>query len=234
MKLSDCDLLFVQTNAPNVGQPKLERNPDRALTRFQFMETIVRLAKLRYLEREDDVETMQEAVRLLLENYVVPYARRDTLGQAWRHEELYVKEVDTVLREYLDDIKELYMNFSGRDQYATERPTMSMNEWLDMMLNFGDLDSEEYDPRDVKLAFVYSMQVVEDEMVTNKAQEADLVEVYEALCRVAALYEPTELRGPVPLCLKVSRLLQLLVSALDSGSDSDDSGDSRSIENDGK
>ena len=70
LPLSLLDLVFITTNSATAidwkGNP---RNPERGLIRFQFMESLVRLAEEKYFKTKQ-CKTHLEAVRLLLESII--------------------------------------------------------------------------------------------------------------------------------------------------------------------
>lgn len=141
LKLSDMDLLFVQANAPTPGLKRLDRKPDRSLARHNFLEAVVRLARSKYMcgelecclvgsvalltlwrardATDDRVETFADAIKLFVKEVFVdnPKCEYDRGGTKWRKEELWVREVDDVMRQYLDAINDVYEARSAAESH---------------------------------------------------------------------------------------------------------------------
>ena len=66
--LARMDQLFIATN---VSQHKYKQNSERALHRYEFMEFLVRLAMLKYMNNGPG-NSVAIAVSLLLENFIYP------------------------------------------------------------------------------------------------------------------------------------------------------------------
>ena len=64
----DVDRLFIATN---FEEEDLEDNDNKALCRYEFYEIIVRLAKLKFVEK-GFTKTVSEATEKLIVNYIIP------------------------------------------------------------------------------------------------------------------------------------------------------------------
>lgn len=83
--LADLDLEFISTNAN--GKPS-KRNPERMLVRHNWMEIFVRLAVTRFVKKEKIASGPNEAMRIMLDNYLNPYLDRFT-ASVWRKKVLH-------------------------------------------------------------------------------------------------------------------------------------------------
>ena len=85
----DLDTIFIATNVK--GRMALEANPDRALTRFEFMECIVRVAAAKYVKSKR-LEAASDAMAALLEEHVRPHAVFEDPDE-FREKHLFTEEV---------------------------------------------------------------------------------------------------------------------------------------------
>ena len=87
-ELKDLDTVFIATNVDLV---KNKENPERALTRYEFLEAIVRIAVNRFV-RTKILPTPSEAVERLLCWHILPRARSHN-PSAFRMSRLYNEDI---------------------------------------------------------------------------------------------------------------------------------------------
>ena len=106
MPISTIDRLFI---AVNVELEKLEDNPDRDLCRYEFLEILVRIATTKYKDTKM-VETHKEALSKLLEQIKANSVIKFT-GYAFKKEEVWVLEVDDLLRTNIPNIRKVIYKY---------------------------------------------------------------------------------------------------------------------------
>lgn len=94
---SDMDRSFVATNFEEVD---LEANDDNCLCRYELLEIIVRLAKIKYLEK-DKCKTFCEATRMLIEDSILPNSKNHMYVQEWRESRLWNLDCDDMFKANL-------------------------------------------------------------------------------------------------------------------------------------
>ena len=70
---SDVDRMFITAN---YEETKHEFNPSNAFCRYEFLEFMSRLARLKYKETEKTASTNVEALQMLLDQYICPYVKQ--------------------------------------------------------------------------------------------------------------------------------------------------------------
>ena len=68
LTLQDMDRAFVATNYEEVD---LDNNDDNSLCRYELMEIIVRLAKMKFMDK-GDYESFAEATQKMIIDYIIP------------------------------------------------------------------------------------------------------------------------------------------------------------------
>jgi len=211
-RLKDVDTIFIATNV-QLGEPikaaEKKRNNQRSLTRFEFIEAIMRLAKAKYVNSGRATRYV-EAVKLLIDEHVLPNMSEYDDPEVWRDERLYLEEVDLFFKQYESDLIAVYDANSGRYKVPGEDRFMSVEEWFDLLEKAGLLDDKVTD-REAKVAYAMSMMMVPDEMETDSHTRMSLVEFYEALARVAELKED----DAIPLEQKLPAVFEPIVATLD-------------------
>ena len=104
---------------------------DRALTRYEFLEAVVRLALKKHCSELDDfdrpiVEPAEALHRFMVENVLPnPETGRGGAGhartQSWRERHLYNEEVDAVFRSYRSLLYIVFAAFAKETLVGSER-----------------------------------------------------------------------------------------------------------------
>ena len=98
-ELKDLDTVFIATNVDLV---KNKENPERALTRYEFLEAIVRIAVNRFV-RTKVLTTPSEALQRLVSWHILPRARSHN-PSAFRMSRLYNEECDNVFKAFEEQV----------------------------------------------------------------------------------------------------------------------------------
>ena len=99
-----CDTLFKATNFEFEDS---EHNDDNALTRFEFLEILVRVAKARFLQSGEETNITRAFLRLL-HAHILPMNLKLIPWQEWREKELWCNEVNDELEVNIRGIKKLF------------------------------------------------------------------------------------------------------------------------------
>jgi len=106
LPLSTIDRLFI---ASNFEVEKTDDNPDKGLIRFEFLELLVRVAKVK-LHQPGLVPTLAEAVEKVIAEHILPVAEYHE-WQGFRDHVLYTVEVNDVLHTNQAIIKRVYDSY---------------------------------------------------------------------------------------------------------------------------
>jgi len=104
---SSIDRLFIATNYEVEQQAN---NPDKALIRFEFIELLVRISRVKYLQSGAS-STYAEAFQQLLDEHIFPNSEFATEWQGFRDEQLYTVDVNDVLQANVDLLKKVYSGY---------------------------------------------------------------------------------------------------------------------------
>ena len=220
LKVSEVDLTFVSTVTDVQKEKKFAYRPERALVRYQFMEILVRLAQYKYM-RNGLCESYAEAFRRLLEDGLQLQLEGAEDFQHWRNTRFWTMDVDLVVKEHLDFLRQLYGVWAGSRQQTQIGPKMSALEFKAMWSYYACFN-EFYPERDCLLVFSQSIQSQVDELNENRHVFMDFVEFLEGLGRSAeklslpppdarALWSAKQ-RVTQPLDAKLLHLIQLFRS----------------------
>lgn len=132
------DNAFIASNFEFVADAD---NPDHALMRFEFLETLVRVALILY-PPADTEDGPALSVESLLELHVVPTITamlgvedpHDAWSNVFRRERLYTEEVDVTFRQFLAPLQVLFERYSGRNlrtrvQHHIKKRFLSYRDW---------------------------------------------------------------------------------------------------------
>ena len=240
-KRAHVDTLFKAANFTEKAEDKEAElvnklNDDTSLTRFEFIEIIVRLADAKYVKSEE-CGSLAEAIETLFVTKILPNVAPEALldTNEFREKRLYAEEVDDVYRGVRDEeakFKDGFRTYKNGSQWKaleylyegydtpvggktmTSRKHMTFELWIELMMTL-DLvldDGNELSLREVRLAFVYAqMRVVREFVDDEKFCTLNFTDWLEALARVAELFPlpPLEqLRERVRVRRRVSRLAQ--------------------------
>ena len=217
-KRAHVDTLFKAANFTEKAEDKEAElvnklNDDGSLTRFEFIEIIVRLADAKYVKSEE-CGSLAEAIETLFVTKILPNVAPEALldTNEFREKRLYAEEVDDVYRGVRDEeakFKDGFRTYKNGSQWKaleylyegydtpvggktmTSRKHMTFELWIELMMTL-DLvldDGNELSLREVRLAFVYAqMRVVREFVDDEKFCTLNFTDWLEALARVAELF----------------------------------------------
>ena len=90
------ETFFKATNYNEVNDPENTNNKDYTLCRYEFLEILIRLAKKKYMEYDDETN-MSSALRMLIVNHILPMRNNLVAVESFRTEQLWCHEVNDLL-----------------------------------------------------------------------------------------------------------------------------------------
>ncbi|CAD8141715.1 unnamed protein product [Paramecium octaurelia] len=214
LKIQDVEsnLISIKNNVDN----KYIYNPDSALIRYQFIESLYRLALDKYV-RTNIVKNAADAVYRLLKEFK-PYFHNFDSTQEWRQRRLWNKECDTLIQFKMGFLKKLYdyiTDISNRRWYFKLK-WISIKEFKEFCKQIG-LNEYLSDKQQV-IIYNFSMMSQVDELNQDRNVRMTLIEFIESLGRIAERISPSpigeriadwtyEQRTMLPLNVKLESLL---------------------------
>lgn len=162
---TDADMIFISNC---ITGPKHELNSRRSLLRFQFLDSLIDLARVLYnvklpstsLRKQransDVIEDpfgscgVIEAMEKFIIEVVVPCAERND-WVLFNKQVLLTEPIDTVLRKNMGIYEKVFKRFSGLENLPSESKCMCFKEWLELCEKSGIILS--LGERLVRLAF---------------------------------------------------------------------------------
>ena len=106
VNISAVDRAFIGTNVIPRGGEEVPNNPGNALSRFQFLEIIVRLAAEKY-KGPGIVETFHEGVTIILKECIFKNFHPEP-WQEFRDEHLWTLDVNDLFEANLENLQKIY------------------------------------------------------------------------------------------------------------------------------
>eukprot|EP00357_Protocruzia_adherens_P018951 CAMPEP_0115001676 /NCGR_PEP_ID=MMETSP0216-20121206/17531_1 /TAXON_ID=223996 /ORGANISM="Protocruzia adherens, Strain Boccale" /LENGTH=225 /DNA_ID=CAMNT_0002367083 /DNA_START=124 /DNA_END=802 /DNA_ORIENTATION=+ len=171
------------------------------------LEVIVRLSLDKFCKTKI-CDTPSDAVEKLFRDYLLTFMNQFNCHE-FRKEYLWNEECDTVLKNYLPVLQNVYRRYSGRYTLPSHARFMSLEEFQQLMTD-ADLLDENFVAREIDVSFALSMMTRVDELDTKKYIEMQFIEYIEAISRGASVNEGLEdiaYNGSTPLWRKLEILL---------------------------
>ncbi|KAJ0392781.1 hypothetical protein ATCC90586_002931 [Pythium insidiosum] len=213
-RLADLENVFVAANLELTQEAKEKDNPDRSLTRFEFLEVVIRIAINKYhrscvvfllfVRATNVCDTPAKAVDKLVVDDLTPICPEDP--NEFRARYLYTEEISDVFSEHVVLMQDLYNSNMGRYCKPGEKKGMQLAEFLTIMDRY-QVYNDQFRLRDIKDPFLACKLVVLDEMATVGHKKLFLTDFMELLLRVAVLRYPP--RSPLTVT-EVAKSLQTL------------------------
>ena len=121
---TEADMIFISTV---LSGPKHEYNTKRSLSRFQFTDSLLQIADVKFVKTKV-CRNIVEAFEKLLKDINCFADCGNSLK--FRAEYLLVETIDDALRARLDTLAKVYKVNSGAENIPSEKKTMSFNEWM--------------------------------------------------------------------------------------------------------
>ncbi|KAI9982003.1 hypothetical protein PInf_009791 [Phytophthora infestans] len=184
--LPDLENVFVAANLELTQEAKEKDNPDRSLTRFEFLECIIRIATNKYF-RTNVCDTPAKAVDKLVQENIQPVTPDD--ANEFRSRFLYTEEVSDAFTEHITLLQELYDANMGKYCKPGEKKGMHLVEFL-LLLEKYQVFSDSFRVRDIKDPFLACKLMVLDEMTTVGHKKLFLIDFMEIILRVSVVRYP--------------------------------------------
>ncbi|RLN32553.1 hypothetical protein BBO99_00008849 [Phytophthora kernoviae] len=176
--LPDLENVFVAANLELTQEAKEKDNPDRSLTRFEFLECVIRIAINKYFRNANE----------------------------FRSRFLYTEEVSDVFTEHMSLLQELYDSHMGKYCKPGEKKGMHLVEFL-ILLEKYQIFSDSFRVRDAKDPFLACKLVVLDEMTTLGHKKLFLTDFMEIILRVSVLRYPPRSLTVIEVVRSLQQLL---------------------------
>lgn len=206
--LATVDRAFIAANVALDGQKLSEDNPTNALSRFEFLEIILRLAQSKYKET-GICATYEEAMSKLLEEHIFPYANPDP-WQEFRDELLWTIDVNDVLEVNLEGLKKVYTNY-----HEPRKKFMTMADALSLMMKDTTLGLIEKDA--IYCYGMCKMSVILEQDNMWQYKQLKFVELLELVGRIAhqKFKDHPELAESLTLAQKIEHVLDVIFKMVD-------------------
>ncbi|KAG1685903.1 hypothetical protein DVH05_007605 [Phytophthora capsici] len=201
--LPDLENVFVAANLELTQEAKEKDNPDRSLTRFEFLECVIRIATNKYF-RTNICDTPAKAVDKLMQENILPVVPED--ANEFRSRFLYTEEISDAFTEHITLLQELYDAHMGKYCKPGEKKGMHLVEFLSLLEKY-QIFSDSFRVRDIKDPFLACKLVVLDEMTTVGHKKLYLTDFMELILRVSCLRYP-------PKTLTVAEVVRSLQTLL--------------------
>jgi len=182
---ADLDTIFIATNVTLTAMPN---NDDNAIERFEMLEALVRIAMKKYVEGKpkDERPSPADAVDKLLNDHVLKHAQRLDMNQ-FRLEKFYTETCETILKPHMKALSIIFegYNTSPARKLGAQKATlyMPMKDYMKMFMDIGYID-DQFVSRCVKISFVQSKLMYEDEMADERYKLMTFMDFLEAICRI--------------------------------------------------
>jgi len=172
-------------------------NSDALLIRYQFVETILRLAEVKYM-RPGKASKLDEATEMLLSQHLEPYCRHHCIKESTFESDILVEEVDQVLKTHIGLLHAAYDDFSGMvspsssmsyaGNSANGLRLMSLPDWHEF-LDSCDAYDDCFPRSHAGSAFALGSMWQENEIHSGRHMQLNFVEFLAALCAVVFMRE---------------------------------------------
>lgn len=103
--------------------------PERGLVRFQFMESLVRLAEEKY-KKNGLSDSVLGSIQMLLDQHITPLSSNSLFqSEEWRRVKYFVEENDMLIKKYRPIFTELYKKNSKLKVKPGNKPFMCLAEF---------------------------------------------------------------------------------------------------------
>ena len=173
--------LHTHTHTVNVQNEKEEANNTKALNRFEFLEAIVRMGMLKYVQNGDE-KSIPRAVDRLCREHLALFSIDSNV---FRRDKMYKESIHDVIAKRMAAVEAMFNAICGADR------RIDIGEWC-KTLELCDVLTLEYTEKQALVDFVLSNPLIIDEHSRSAAQQKrdrptclTFSQYLEALCRVA-------------------------------------------------
>lgn len=173
------DLEFITAMSGNKGG---KFNPQRDIIRYQFLEIFVRLALKKYYVSKvygTKLEAVKRFFGIDLHHFLNKFRSYE-----WRENSYFCEEVEFILKDYAEELAELFRVYSGRYTLPSKPKFVSLEEFSEMVSDSGVL-SLNIANKDLGKYFNLSIETQLDEINSDRHMQMYMLEFYEAIARIA-------------------------------------------------
>ena len=207
-RIRDIDQIFVKVNVQTRG---VDQNHMKALSRFEFIEAVVRLANRRYRTLGNGPDALNN---LIMKN-LHPNYKEEWDNEKFRREILYKEEIHKVFHSRMNAIKKLYKETAGSEGIQEDYVELvTLKEFIQLMKKVNIVKKGGFTMKSAICAFVQAQMLTFDEQTRDKNDKRidshdhmTLVEFLESLVRIAIKHPECTSENPPE---KLKELLALL------------------------
>lgn len=173
------DRTFISTN---IHDHSFFLNADRTLYRYEFLEIIVRLAKIKYNEGEKErrVKTLPEAIELFLAKQIYPNCRAAS-GLNFRQQHLYNTRVNELLKKNEPVIKRIWTTRDSIIHYHPKKRFITITECRSYVKAMG---LSRLSDSMIGMCYYESMVMIPDNIKNMRQEEMSTYEFLVFMCRI--------------------------------------------------
>jgi len=122
LTVATLDRIFIATKVAVKGMPD---HPERDMCRFEFYESLVRIAATKFKD-SGICSTYAESLKALIKQCILPNFKGYE-WQGWRSKELWTMEINDILYANLDSLKRVYGHyFTPKTRWLTYQDAIAM------------------------------------------------------------------------------------------------------------
>jgi len=187
VKKRDIDRIFISTTAEkskrggDAGTVKREFNQQNDLERFEFMEALVRIAKLKFLDTKME-QNVADSFHVLFRDHLkfCFYIDHDE----FRKEHLYTSESEQILSAHVHNLRIIFNQYALISGGSRGR-LMSIQEFHSFLDDSGLIEKEALTHDEAAICFVESKFTTPDELKSNEHLTMTFISFLECTCRMA-------------------------------------------------
>lgn len=171
---------------------EIKVSSDSLLIRYQFVETILRVAEAKFM-RPRTALTLAKAVDMLLSQHIEPYCLQHYIQESEFLNVVIVEEVDRVLKTHIGLLHTAYSHFAGLVKFGTSIPYagndgkgprfMSLPDWNEFLDNCDAYD-DRFSRSNADSAFALGSMWQVNELDSGRHMQLNFVEFLAAICAV--------------------------------------------------
>lgn len=109
----DIDQIFIATN---FDENQHQNNDEKSLVRYEFLEIIVRLAKLKFKDK-GTCNTVAESVEKLISDFILPNNLEVMSWNDFRVQKVWTLEIDLIFKANFVGIKKMFDHYAGSNRF---------------------------------------------------------------------------------------------------------------------
>ena len=186
MSVGKAQTIFIASNYKGKEEKDKGKNPDNAMTLYEFLEGLCRLAMVAFASSK--YKTADERVQALMNEHIHPLA--DHALEKWTIlDDIESEAVQEVYATHLDALKSLFYSHCAKKHQDIHKMALSIAEFESLIEHAGLLDEKDVTRRTVREVFVWSQRrnAGAEKSVRREEQSLEEMEFFEFLESVALL-----------------------------------------------